>query len=534
MQLAALLSPLLRRPCCCLALLWTAGVILGLQYAVPPLAWFAVFPLFLLSWLLTRTRAELVARLALSCAVVALAAGWAAWRTQPPSPLSTAFLPTATVIVQGYPLTPAIVTGRQWHTTFRLRARCTNGVWYAAGGDVYLQGDGRPPALGQYQRVLGWVSPAEGAGNPVDFSWRSYLAARGLTYRLRVREMQGLTADAPVPWASGLRAYCSARLAATMPGSYGALHAQVLESLVLGIYGSPLPDELTEDFRRAGILHLMVVSGSQVVLFGLLFLLPLRLLPSGHARTSYPRLRRALLLLSLPLLCLYMALADSGPSLNRAVWMVLFTALALWLALSRLAEQRSFRPDPLTLLAAAGLILLIAQPAALFSPGLQLSFAAVFGLWTITPILLRLWAHWPACVSLPLAATLGAQWMTNPILVWHFGVISLLAPLTNLLAAPLVALLLPLGLLAVCCAITVPWLAIGVNYLNLPLLQALLWVSEMGAKYSWSQLTLYTRSPWAVLLYYAILWLLLRRLAIWVNSRTPGWNIPAGREPRLW
>ena len=258
--------------------------------------------------------------------------------------------------------------------------------------------------------------------------------------------------SAPISRWPSARAYCSRALRAILPQVY----AQLLEAIILGINGSPMPEQLIELFRKAGAIHLVIASGSQVALLGGLLLAPLALLPFGRVRTSYPRPRVVLLCCSLPLLGVYVALADRGPSMDRALLMVLLVALSVFLALSPLAARRSFRPDRLTLLAAAGLVILIVNPAMLFNPGMQLTFAALVGLITLTPVLMRLCHGIPLVFSLPPAMTVGAQCMTAPVLAWHFGAIPLYAPLTNLFSVPLVGLLLPLGLLTLLCAAIYP------------------------------------------------------------------------------
>jgi competence protein ComEC len=324
------------------------------------------------------------------------------------------------------------------------------------------------------------------------------------------------------------------RLAALMPGPQHSLYARLLEGLVLGVHQTPLPEELITQFRRAGTIHLMVVSGSQVTLLACLFVYPLLLVRDGGQRTTYPRLRIALTLLSLPVLAFYVALADRGPSIDRSVFMVLLGAMALFLAVSRLAHVRSFRPDGITLLAAAALVMLIARPAMLFSPGAQLSFAAVFGLIAITPVLMRLLHRLLGPFSLLPAATLGAQLMVAPVLAWHFGSIPLLAPFTNLLAVPLVAVLLPLGLLAYLVVLPLPLLAGWLVGISAPLIRLLLGINQLAAPLPCAELRWYTHAWWQVAVYYLVLGALLMLLSRTLNRLAAEWPIPAGRAPRMW
>ncbi|HOE97865.1 MAG TPA: ComEC/Rec2 family competence protein, partial [Candidatus Sumerlaeota bacterium] len=159
-------------------------------------------------------------------------------------------------------------------------------------------------------RVTGQVRSVDAPGNPVGFSLRAYLLEHHYTYAVRAHTLTLLPGRAPTPWPARWRETLQRRLAATMPGSYPDLYAQLLTSVLLGIHGAALPDEFTHQFRRAGIIHLMVVSGSQVALLSSFLLFPLWFIPRGRAGSTYPVLRVVMLALALPGLGLYLALAD--------------------------------------------------------------------------------------------------------------------------------------------------------------------------------------------------------------------------------
>ena len=531
----SLLAPLQRRPLLTVTLLWIFGIMLASRQLVAWQVWAGCALLLLLVWLPTWAMQRRASYLLLACATLFLSTGYAAWRFASPTAEMPHYLPAGAVEIIGFAPVPADVTPYGWHCPMLLKGRYAQGKWLPATGKVYLSGRGEvAPEVGRYYRIFGNVEQEREMGNAFDFSWRPFLRERGMHYRVQSKALIPLSNSARLaPWPAW-RAYCASRLAATMPSAYSQLHAHLLQSLILGIYGAPLPEQLTEQFRQAGLLHLVVVSGSQISLLGMLFLLPMGLLPYGQARASYPRLRRVLLLASLPVLGLYVLLADRGPSVDRALLMVLLVALSLFCAFSPLRLRRSFHPDGLTLLAAAAWVLLIGNPALLFGASFQLSFAAVAGLMTITPLFMRWWRLLPAALTLPLAATLGAQILTTPVLAWHFGVIPLLAPLTNLIAVPAVVLLLPLGLCAMLCALFFPVLATGFNYLCLPLLKLLTLTGKYAAACDWAQWHYYTRSPLALLVYLAVVALLAVGLTQHLNRRVEGWDIPAGKEPRLW
>lgn len=523
------------RPLLSLIICWTTGVIAAAKLNTDWLTFMILAICFCAFWLLAFLFRHRSAYIFLAFACFFVSSSYASWRFTPPISGTVRFLAYGQMEVIGYPLEKARRKNRSWNLPFRLQAKKEGGIWKESSGTVYLSGNSTEvPEFSQCYHLYAEVTRAKSPGNRFDFDQRQYLLQKGIYYKLRCKAILPLSQKMhPSPWHEW-RIECTRKFASTMPAAYSQIHAQLLQSLVLGIYGSPLPAEIFEQFRLAGLLHLVVVSGSQIALLGMLLLLPLNLLPMGRVRTSYPRLRAILLFASLPILLLYISLADRGPSVDRALLMLLLIALSIFCALSPLGKYRSFFPDGLTLLATAALIQLLVQPALLFGASFQLSFAAVLGLMLISPVLMRSWNNYPAIVTLPLAATLGAQLLTAPILIWHFGTIPLIAPLTNIIAVPAVALLLPLGLSSLIASFIWPSLAIAINYLALPLLKLLTTVSRYAAACEWAQWHYFTRSAIVILMYYLILALITVKFSSYLNKRTIRWQIKAGKMPTMW
>jgi competence protein ComEC len=96
------------------------------------------------------------------------------------------------------------------------------------------------------------------------------------------------------------------------------------------------------------------------------------------------------------------------------------------------------------LFSAAVIGLLILDPALVRNVGFQLSVVATAGV--------MIGARWPVPRNRParaLAVAIGAQSAVAPLLVAHFGLVPLLSPLANLVAAPLVAASTILGVIGV-------------------------------------------------------------------------------------
>lgn len=188
-----------------------------------------------------------------------------------------------------------------------------------------------------------------------------------------------------------------------------------------------LPDGLYAAFRRAGLAHVVAVSGLHV---GFL---------TGLLTTLLGRRRRFSAAAGMALVFFFAAAAGNSPSVLRAAFLEVFLLLA------PLLNREADKP---TALSAVLLLLLLQCPYAAAGVGLQLSFGAVAGIYLITgPLYTRWTAVLPkgagglrplfraagALVFGSLSTTLGALLFTTPLTAWYFRSVSLAGPLTNLL-----------------------------------------------------------------------------------------------------
>ncbi len=528
------LTAILRRPLLGVAAFWMTGILLAPLGHGRWWGWGLVALVGLLGWGASRRQRPGLARVALVLAITATGACRYTWQITPPPAAAPTYLPSGGVHLRGYALAPPTRGAYGWHLPFRLQARTAAGRWQRAYGDIYLYGAGVPPPMGRRAQVLGRVRPAPPPQYPGAFSWTAYLAAHGWRYRVQAVQVHLLSGASPGGGTRRLAATLRRRTMAAMPPAYAALRTELLFSVLFGLHGADLPAVLIEHFRRAGTLHLMVVSGGQIALLCAILLWPLGVLPEGRRMTTYPGIRIGLLVSAWLVVGGYTVLADRGPSVTRALLMGALVGGATLLMLSPIARRRAFHLDGLSVLAAAIVISLLVNPAQLFNPGWQLSFAAVAGLLIITPLLVRVSPVPAHPVTLLIAATLGAQLFTAPILAWHFGSLPVLAPVTNLVAVPVVALLMPLGILSLLWTAVLPGVAGWFAIINAGLLDVLVGVSVEASNCRWALLPWSLHSPWGVLGYLVGVGLVLRQLQRWAVLHTPPWPVPAGREPRLW
>jgi competence protein ComEC len=152
--------------------------------------------------------------------------------------------------------------------------------------------------------------------------------------------------------------------------------AAILSAMLLGDR-SRLSPEIRTGLQRIGAFHLLVVSGLSVAIIAGFLWFVLR-------RLRMPPLPATLI--TLVLLTLYALLTGFAPPVQRAL---LMTAVYL---LTRLLNRRS---NPLNAIAIALLALLIAEPDALLSSSLQMTFLAVLAIAGIAaPLLERFLSPW--------------------------------------------------------------------------------------------------------------------------------------------
>jgi competence protein ComEC len=187
-----------------------------------------------------------------------------------------------------------------------------------------------------------------------------------------------------------------------------------------------MPDELADAFQRTGLTHIVAISGYNITLvitlmFGLFSFIPLKW---------------RVLLTSLAIF-VFVLLVGASAAVVRAGIMGILT---LWALFAGRKSQVAF-----ALLWSAVLMVILNPYTLLFDVGFQLSFASTLGLLLFEPMLKKWIPPWEKALVLHEAfiLTLAAQIGTLPLILFHFGRFSVVAPLANVLVAPF----LPLAML---------------------------------------------------------------------------------------
>ncbi len=210
--------------------------------------------------------------------------------------------------------------------------------------------------------------------------------------------------------------------------SFDSKYSSIAQGLILG-GSSRLDEELRRVFARAGVLHILAVSGLHIgfiIAFLGTIVLPLPIAP---------RLKFLIIML---ILILYAGITGFRPSVLRATLMAFLFGLSLLL-------QRQV--DSVHIVNISALILLLVNPIMLFDIGAQLSFGAVYGIVFLLPkindlVLKKIRNRFLKPVLWSMATSLSAQVFVSPFLIQYFNQLPTLAVFSNLLIVPLAAVII--------------------------------------------------------------------------------------------
>lgn len=377
--------------------------------------------------------------------------------------------------------------------------------WYAG----MRAGNGAPPPVlmpGERWRLKVRLQRPHGNANPYGFDYEVWLLEQGIRATGYVRgegRNERLSSFAPTPHNAVERTRYAIRdhIAAALPG---ARYAAVIEALAMGDQRG-ISQQDWQVFNRTGISHLVSISGLHITMI------------AGLAawfvgwlwRKSFfvPEWQLPLLLPTARLAAIagmlagwgYVAIAGFGVPAQRTLYMLAVVALAVWL------DRQSSVSHVLALAAA---VVVILDPWAVMWAGFWLSFGCVAAILYATvgrmsvvpslpepgrksPWLARQRENLRLAGVTQMAVTVGLV----PLTMLLFSQFSLVSPLANAIAIPVVSLLVtPLALMG--CVLP--------GVLAVPVLQCAHWLL-------------------AALLDF-LGWLSVQPLAVW-SAPTPSWPV---------
>ena len=339
-----------------------------------------------------------------------------------------------------------------------------------------LPSERAPPPQGALLELIGLIREPRGAGPDGGFDERAYLRRQGVHVVATADDYRVVGARGGV---AGVVDRARQGIARGLERGLAGERRALVAGVVLGA-DEGLTDELRTAFRRSGLYHLLAVSGQNVAYVGvgvvaIAWLVGLsRLAAEGAAIAA---------------ILAYVSAVGWQPSVVRAGIAGGLASLA-WIAA---------RPRDRWYFALVGAAVLLAwNPYSLLDPGFQLSFSAVAAIFLLAPRLDRLLEGFPVpgAVRTVLSISIACSIVTAPVLWLQFGSLSVLAVAANVLAAPVVAPILGLGLGAAALDPVLPWVATALGWLNGWLVAYLAWVARLVGNLPFAEV----RSPGVILI----------------------------------
>lgn len=272
--------------------------------------------------------------------------------------------------------------------------------------------------------------------NPYSFNYKEYLENKGIyatafiysnsiTIENKSKDLYSILVIGPRKW-----------LRNRIDNLFSQKYAGFLKAILLGEKDA-LDKNIKEDFANSGLSHILAVSGlhTGVIALILLTLFQVVILKRNLARV-----------LTILALFYYILLSHSAASVQRAVIMISLVLIGKIL-------QR--KPDSINILFAAAFIILLINPQQIFSVGFQFSFLSVFAILAIYPVFSKVIyglydkfkpAYW--LLNL-MAISFVVQLVLAPLTIYYFHKIAFGGIIANVIAIPIISLILPLSILAI-------------------------------------------------------------------------------------
>lgn len=331
--------------------------------------------------------------------------------------------------------------------------------------------------------------------NPAEFDYSHYLYSQGISGLLVSYDADSINiiANNKKHFESGLF-----WIRKKIDNIIHDLHSNETAGLLRGLLladRSEIDYETKNEFINSGVVHILAVSGLHVGYILLIFIFLFGRMGIYHRS-----------LLTIMGLLLFMFITGVPPSVFRA------TLMAIILILAFLFNRST---NLINSIAIAAVIILLFNPAEVFNPGFQLSFAAVLSIGIIYPYIqnainkLKLHSRWIEYILLFLGVSISAQIGTIPFTLAYFSKLSLIALLTNLFVIPTVGVTIGIAFITIFIGSFAPWIAIYFASANDLISNIMIRVISYAGKLDISFLWIRNYSLYDAIVFYSGLILLL-------------------------
>lgn len=336
------------------------------------------------------------------------------------------------------------------------------------GDSLYIEGEFKQP---------------EEARNYKGYNYKQYLKTKKIIGTVELEKVKILKSSNG-SFIHNIQKYIRDTINGTLTDEEGNL----LLAILLGDKDK-LSEDIQESFKTSNLSHMLAVSGAHVsyIILGLTYVLQNSIIGKKNGK-----------IVCIIFLLAFMAITNFTPSVTRACIMAILTLL------SSIIYRKS---DVYTNISVAALITLIFNPYSLLDLGFQLSYGGTIGIIIFIKRIQEKKSNSKVINYIKQMALVSiyANIIIIPIMMYHFNTVSFTFIISNIMASPILGIIVITGFLFIIASITVKPLTRLIAIFIKPILSILIKISQICSKLPFSNILVVTPYMFNVISYYAII-----------------------------
>ena len=336
------------------------------------------------------------------------------------------------------------------------------------GDSLYIEGEFKQP---------------EEARNYKGYNYKQYLKTKKIIGTVELEKVKILKSSNG-SFIHNIQKYIRDTINGTLTDEEGNL----LLAILLGDKDK-LSEDIQESFKTSNLSHMLAVSGAHVsyIILGLTYVLQNSIIGKKNGK-----------IVCIIFLLVFMAITNFTPSVTRACIMAILTLL------SSIIYRKS---DVYTNISVAALITLIFNPYSLLDLGFQLSYGGTIGIIIFIKRIQEKKSNSKVINYIKQMALVSiyANIIIIPIMMYHFNTVSFTFIISNIMASPILGIIVITGFLFIIASITVKPLTRLIAIFIKPILSILIKISQICSKLPFSNILVVTPYMFNVISYYAII-----------------------------
>lgn len=336
------------------------------------------------------------------------------------------------------------------------------------GDSLYIEGEFKQP---------------EEARNYKGYNYKQYLKTKKIIGTVELEKAKMLKSSNG-SFIHNIQKYIKDTINGTLTDEEGNL----LLAILLGDKDK-LSEDIQESFKTSNLSHMLAVSGAHVsyIILGLTYVLQNSIIGKKNEK-----------IVCIIFLLFFMAITNFTPSVTRACIMAVLTLF------SGIIYRKS---DVYTNISVAALITLIFNPYNLLDLGFQLSYGGTIGIIIFIKRIQEKKSNSKVINYIKQMALVSiyANIIIIPIMMYHFNTVSFTFIISNIMASPILGIIVITGFLFIIASITVKPLTRLIAIFIKPILSILIKISQICSKLPFSNILVVTPYMFNVISYYAII-----------------------------